>query len=212
MEMQINATLIKQYREQRAWSQNQLADVAGLSMRTIQRIEASGTASYDSVQALASALDCTVEQLRFDPTLGSVEIKQSPKLGRWRTLGSFTMGAVITLAGFLLLTQVHAEQILMDVSYSIDGQTPRDFTLANQLRQEAEFNIEERFRVIVIPELLENGNIRLTMNVFERRDGKDNLISEPKIITANQQRATIIVNHQQDNELAVDITPHYGIL
>lgn len=42
MEMQINKQLIKSKRVERAWSQSELAQVSGLSLRTIQRIEKSG--------------------------------------------------------------------------------------------------------------------------------------------------------------------------
>ena len=40
MTMQINAQRVKHLREQKCWSQQQLADMAGISLRTIQRLEA----------------------------------------------------------------------------------------------------------------------------------------------------------------------------
>ena len=40
MDMKLNAERIRTLREQRAWSQEHLATVAGLSTRTLQRIEA----------------------------------------------------------------------------------------------------------------------------------------------------------------------------
>ncbi|WP_442871887.1 helix-turn-helix domain-containing protein [Colwellia sp. 75C3] len=42
--MQININVIKTQRNNRAWSQTQLGDVSGLSLRTIQRIENTGVA------------------------------------------------------------------------------------------------------------------------------------------------------------------------
>ena len=54
-EMNIDPHRIRQLREARAWSQEHLAEVSGLSTRTIQRLETSGAASVDSRQALASA-------------------------------------------------------------------------------------------------------------------------------------------------------------
>jgi transcriptional regulator with XRE-family HTH domain len=56
MEMKIDALKIKQLREARGWSQEHLAEVAGLSARTVQRIEAEGNASPESRMALAAAL------------------------------------------------------------------------------------------------------------------------------------------------------------
>ncbi len=52
MEMNVDSNLIKSERHRRAWSQDHLAEVAGLSLRTIQRVEKTGTASYESAQSL----------------------------------------------------------------------------------------------------------------------------------------------------------------
>ena len=37
MEMKINVELLKKFRNEKAWSQDQLADISGLSLRTIQQ-------------------------------------------------------------------------------------------------------------------------------------------------------------------------------
>jgi transcriptional regulator with XRE-family HTH domain len=55
MEMKVNTKLIKTLREERAWSQEHLATVAGLSARTVQRLEAEGNASLESRMAIATA-------------------------------------------------------------------------------------------------------------------------------------------------------------
>lgn len=61
--MAINAQRLRSLREQRGWSQEQLADVSGLSARTIQRVEASGTASLETRMALAAALELAPSDL-----------------------------------------------------------------------------------------------------------------------------------------------------
>ncbi len=55
MEMKIDAERIRQMRTGKAWSQEHLAAVTGLSVRTIQRIETGGLASPESKMALAAA-------------------------------------------------------------------------------------------------------------------------------------------------------------
>lgn len=55
-DMAIDAQRLRSLREQRGWSQEQLADVSGLSARTIQRVEATGAASLETRMALAAAL------------------------------------------------------------------------------------------------------------------------------------------------------------
>lgn len=49
------AVCIKLYREMRHWSQEQLAEISGLNVRTIQRVEQGLSASLDTRRALASA-------------------------------------------------------------------------------------------------------------------------------------------------------------
>lgn len=51
------AVCIKMFREMRQWSQEQLADISGLNVRTIQRVEQGLSASLDTRRALASAFE-----------------------------------------------------------------------------------------------------------------------------------------------------------
>src|SRR5579871_518312 len=56
--------LIQKLRLQRGWSQEQLAAVAGLSVRTIQRLERGQTPSAESLKALAAVLEVDFGALR----------------------------------------------------------------------------------------------------------------------------------------------------
>ncbi|MCO4856466.1 helix-turn-helix transcriptional regulator [Herbaspirillum sp. WGmk3] len=51
------AIFVKFFRELRQWSQEQLAEISGLSVRTVQRIEQSEPSSMDSRRALARAFE-----------------------------------------------------------------------------------------------------------------------------------------------------------
>ncbi|KZN62846.1 hypothetical protein N473_18195 [Pseudoalteromonas luteoviolacea CPMOR-1] len=61
--MKINAELVLSARQDKAWSQDELAIVSGLNLRTVQRIESEGTASLQSKKAIASALDLSISEL-----------------------------------------------------------------------------------------------------------------------------------------------------
>jgi len=63
MEMELNKETLKNQRDSRAWSQTQLAEVSGLSLRTIQRIEKTGVASQESAKSLASVFECSITEL-----------------------------------------------------------------------------------------------------------------------------------------------------
>lgn len=66
--MRINAELIRRAREEKSWSQEELAIAAGLNLRTIQRIEREAAASLQSKKAIAAALDLDVHDLTGEET------------------------------------------------------------------------------------------------------------------------------------------------
>ena len=56
--------LIQKLRLQRGWSQQQLADLSGLSVRTIQRIEQGQVASTESLKSLAAVFEIDFSTLQ----------------------------------------------------------------------------------------------------------------------------------------------------
>lgn len=56
--------LIQKLRLQRGWSQEQLADLSGLSVRTIQRLERGQAASVESLKALGAAFEIDFSVLK----------------------------------------------------------------------------------------------------------------------------------------------------
>lgn len=57
MDMKAKSSLIRKYRTERLWSQEHLAEVSGLGLRTIQRLESRGSGSNESLKALASVFE-----------------------------------------------------------------------------------------------------------------------------------------------------------
>jgi transcriptional regulator with XRE-family HTH domain len=53
--MEINQQQVKALRAERGWTQQQLAEICALSLRTVQRVEVHGLASHETVNALAGA-------------------------------------------------------------------------------------------------------------------------------------------------------------
>ncbi len=56
--------LIQKLRLQRGWSQEQLAEVSGLSVRTIQRLERGQPGSLESMNALAAVFEIDIDRLK----------------------------------------------------------------------------------------------------------------------------------------------------
>lgn len=87
MEMQVNASRLKQERNKRAWSQEHLAEVTGLGLRTIQRIESSGMASNESIASIATVFEMTVAQFIVEtPPACNAEPGFFRKYRLWLTL------------------------------------------------------------------------------------------------------------------------------
>lgn len=63
MDMKAKSSLIRKYRSKHMWSQEQLAEATGLGLRTIQRIEARGSASIETIRALAAVFEVEVDTL-----------------------------------------------------------------------------------------------------------------------------------------------------
>jgi len=72
--------ILKQLRLSRHLSQEQLAQISGLNVRTIQRIESGSNASIESLKCLASALNVEISTLKQEKL---VIDKQSDN---WKTL------------------------------------------------------------------------------------------------------------------------------
>ena len=61
------AERVREERLKRGWPQGQLADIAGVSLRTIQRLEKEGIAALETLKAVASAFEVDVEHLTPPP-------------------------------------------------------------------------------------------------------------------------------------------------
>lgn len=95
--MNVNASLIREHRKKRGWSQEQLAIVSGLGLRTVHRIENEGSASLESLMALASAMSLDIEDLQGQ------DIRSTPnKTNRFRSLELLVRIAFAITAGLLV--------------------------------------------------------------------------------------------------------------
>ena len=80
MKVIVNGERIQQLRTQHAWTQEQLAERAGLSARTVQRLEHGESASMESMQVLAAIFDVNPEDLLAEPNRTHFSAPWSRKL------------------------------------------------------------------------------------------------------------------------------------
>ena len=71
--------LVQKLRVQRGWSQEQLAELTGLSTRTIQRIERGKKASAESLKAIAAVFEVDLSALREPDMQSSATSQVSPE-------------------------------------------------------------------------------------------------------------------------------------
>ena len=106
MEMQVNTQLIRNEREQRAWGQAHLADVSGLGLRTVQRIEATGRASYESASAIAAAFSISVADLRIEDSNDVIQPHAVAEKKAWMAMRRLVLPLGIGIAASVLAASV----------------------------------------------------------------------------------------------------------
>lgn len=100
MKIKTNVKKIKKWRAERCWSQEHLAETAGISLRTVQRIENGRAASRDSVMALASAFNVDVGTLTLDI---DAEVAKAVEAEKAKKQLQFKMSFVIHLVSYVLV-------------------------------------------------------------------------------------------------------------
>ena len=92
--------LIQKLRLQRGWSQEQLADLSGLSVRTIQRLERGQTASVESLKALGAAFEMDFSDLK-EPEMDT-PMTATPMSQNLRADEALALAHVRKLKGFYI--------------------------------------------------------------------------------------------------------------
>ena len=108
--------IVRKLRLQRNWSQEQLAEFCGLSVRTIQRVESGNRASLETLMCLASVFEVDVSKLTEEITVidkDSDEWKSLPWWFRLSLVGSRTRRSAI-LAEFVMLALGLVSWILIE--------------------------------------------------------------------------------------------------
>lgn len=209
--MQLDPKLIKLERQNRAWSQEHLAHVTGLGLRTVQRIEKTGSASFESAQALSSVLSIPLHDL----SAGASSTLAAPKEAkRYRLLTQSFSGLVaiclVASATMLVANTSWAEKILLDVGIVVGDEDARVGRLLTAEGKEAEMRIDEVLRFVITPTIQDDGRVLLTAKIYEFRGNRFVLSAEPKLITANKKEAEIRISSEAGKAIRFLITPHAG--
>jgi transcriptional regulator with XRE-family HTH domain len=201
IEMKLNMDLIKAERERRAWSQNHLADAAGLSLRTIQRIESQGIASKETTLAIASALSTSVEQLLAAPN--AADNKRTGFRFGW----PLATASVLLVSSLLIAQQAFAKQLMLDVKLGLEDEK-HDSRLITEAGEPAEIRVDGKIRVIITPTLTKDGDVFLQTEIYTYKDGDYSLVGKPGLIIKDNAEALVTSDSEQTGGYRLAITPH----
>lgn len=237
MDMRVDPKRIRAERERRAWSQEHLATVSGLGLRTIQRIEKTGAASFESVRALAAVLEVSVAELRVlrdDARTGdresgdhsapgsqsvqsvATEVQAVPSDGRAKSRFRFRArpvlggaAAALTAAGALFVaTKGWADVVMLDVGVSMnDSQLEQSQVVTEANDHVALRAIDDLLRVVMVPTIEKNG-IMLATEIYLLEGNGYVLASSPKVLVENGKQAEIDLTTKDGTSIHFSITPH----
>jgi transcriptional regulator with XRE-family HTH domain len=232
MDMRIDSKKIRAERERRAWSQEHLATVSGLGLRTIQRIEKTGAASFESARALASVFEVGVADLRVvrddaatvhasdDYSEGAdsvaTEVRSVPPdaqpRSRFRFRARPVLGgaaAALTAAGALFVaTKGWADIVMLDVGVSMnDSQLEQSQVVSEANDHVALRAIDDRLRLVMVPTIEKNG-IMLATEIYLLEGNGYVLASSPKVLVENGKQAEIDLTTKDGASIHFSITPH----
>lgn len=106
--------LIQKLRLQHGWSQEQLAELSGLSVRTIQRLERGASASAESLKAVAAVFEIDFTSLRNETMEQTTQLTVSKDeelaFGKVRAIKAFYIHAAqyVVVVGILLICNLIA--------------------------------------------------------------------------------------------------------
>jgi transcriptional regulator with XRE-family HTH domain len=204
MEMQVDGRLIRFRRERRAWSQEHLATVAGLGLRTVQRIETTGLASYESIRAVAAVLEIPVSELT---ARGDSARRRLPRLRAFVRLGSVGAAAALALVGVFLARSVLARDVMLTVGLAVNDEDLGTSGLVTADGKDAELHVDDSLRVLIVPTIRPKGFVLLELRIYLSEAGHFVLASQPKLVTPNASPAEVRLSTAEGNTFGLVITP-----
>ena len=199
MEVKVSAQIIRSERHRRAWSQQHLADVAGLGIRTIQRVEQSGKASYETVSALAACFELPAEKLmQTRPGAPRTVTRRSAVAGMF---GAFLAGAATMSIQSVLANEF---VLKLDAAY---GDTAKQAQAQLAPGEMFRLTLGDTHELTVVPTLTDEGYIKLSFQLIDTSNPESRVVSNPVLLAMDGQPTSITVGGSDAPDLELNITP-----
>lgn len=200
MEVKVNTKKIISLRTTRAWSQQQLAEVASVSLRTIQRIEKSGNASQESVKSISSA---------FSVKPDDILVQEKQKFSVTKRVKKYISATLAFGSASLLYASLSAASpIMLKVDASSNNEQLASIHLLNEEGGESEMRIDNMLKFEVSAQQTPKNQIRLKTKVYEFKGAIGFVhVSSPILLTEFNKSAGIKFTTSNGVPLEIQVTP-----
>jgi len=181
MDMKLNSQLIAKERKSRAWSQQQLADIANLSLRTIQRIENSGNSSPESTKAIASAFDLKANDIILNTNNKSI-LMRNPK-----GIAATSLAMFLSICVFAYIALNTNKIIAESTLFSFNGEIRIDdkeyaIGIALPLNSTNIIKLDSNHKLLLITPDDNNENSETEMRLLEQRGSHYGILHSATVI------------------------------
>jgi transcriptional regulator with XRE-family HTH domain len=203
VDMQIYSQRVRAEREKRAWSQEQLGAAAGLSLRTIQRVETSGAGSLETLKSLAAVFGIDVSELR-------APVESTPPAARPRWLSAragyvAVASALVVVTGGFFAGNVFANQVHLDLVLSLNDEQLGRHQLTTMPGRGGEIVYGGQFKIVVIPTVTSDGSILISMRVDDIATTQYVRIGEPRILAHDGGEAKLSLTSSKGEVLKIAV-------
>jgi DNA-binding XRE family transcriptional regulator len=195
-----------------------LANAAGLSLRTIQRVETNGAASPETVQSLAAVFNCSVEDLFLTQQNSSMEqnplvqpVVRASQNGR-RKFTLAICGIVSGLAlGFGVIRTAHATDIHLNVRILFNDRDEGIHGIVVKAGEPALIEYAGRFKLSITPTIDQQQRVFLKTLWSEfdaaAQPTRFTLTAQPTLLVENQKKASFGMTIKTGEAMKIEITP-----
>jgi len=168
-------------------------------MRTVQRVETSGAASFETAKAIASV---------FEVEVASLQSREAPRRRLGQRLGYAGVAASLVAAlGIFLMRDAHAGEVMLDVGLTLNKEKVSQSQVVATEGKSAEIKLEGQMRVFVNPIVTQDGSILLSMRVEEPAGSRWVEVGEPRIMVVNGNERLVKVTSPKGHVFEITIRP-----
>ena len=199
MDLEIDSLLIKAERQSRGWSQEQLAAAAGLSVRTIQRMESGSVASSESAKCLAAVFEVPFSRL----------VIEKPR-GLWSRRRLWVAAAAVCAAvgsSLFLMSRANATDIGMAVKLGTATTDEARMNLEVKDGGQTEIKLEKNIRLLLKPTIQKDGSVFLATEVYGWDGNGFRLAGKPALLMRQGEETRLKLPLVDGRSVRISIVP-----